>query len=127
MEITNIIILFQQLARDCSSSGVLVCCATRAQRHCSIMNLFIHHKLQHSPILSHIFLILAALIWDKLKERLKARLSCPASISDITNVLLEKRQIIFINIPKPWRKPSQKSKSCDSCKGWLEIILNGLD
>ncbi|KAL7857365.1 hypothetical protein SRHO_G00162640 [Serrasalmus rhombeus] len=36
-------------------------------------------------------------LWDELERRLRARPSCPTSLSDLTNALLEERSKIPIN------------------------------
>ena len=62
--------------------------------------------------------------WDELERRLRARPSCPTSVCDLTNALLEEWSKIPIN---PCGKPSQKSCSCYSCKLWTDIILTLMD
>ena len=48
-------------------------------------------------------------LWDELEQTLRARPSCPTSVCDLTNVLLEEWSKIPINTPKPCGKLSQKS------------------
>ena len=67
-------------------------------------------------------------LWDELDQRLRARPSCPTSVSDLTYALVEEWSKIPINTPKPCGKLSQESSShCYSCKGWADVILNPMD
>ncbi|KAK1801388.1 hypothetical protein P4O66_023069, partial [Electrophorus voltai] len=62
-------------------------------------------------------------VWDELEWSLQARPSRPTAVSDLTNALLDKcSKIHYKHTPKSCRKPSQKSRSCYSCKGHNVVI-----
>ena len=48
-------------------------------------------------------------LWDELEQRMRARPSCPASVYDLTNMLLEEWSKNPRNTPKLCGKPSQNS------------------